>query len=120
MGEAAARDVAFRNKEIDASILGPAQYIAYQAEPELSKGHLLEVAEVLYPQHGHETRISSRSRISRQTGDQLRDQFGFDHQATCKGKGLPRDELASAFFACLRQKLEALRLRPGKGQEAFG
>ena len=45
MGEAASRDVAFRNKEIDASILGPAQYVAYQADPDLSKG-LLEVAEV--------------------------------------------------------------------------
>jgi peptide/nickel transport system substrate-binding protein len=45
MGEAAARDVAFRNKEIDAAILGPAQYVAYQADPNLSKG-LLEVAEV--------------------------------------------------------------------------
>ncbi|WP_114945338.1 ABC transporter substrate-binding protein [Microvirga calopogonii] len=45
MGEAAARDVAFRNQEIDASILGPTQYVAYKADPELSKG-LLEVAEV--------------------------------------------------------------------------
>lgn len=45
MGEASARDVAFRNKEIDASILGPAQYVAYKNDPELSKG-LLEVAEV--------------------------------------------------------------------------
>jgi peptide/nickel transport system substrate-binding protein len=45
MGEASARDVAFRNKEIDVSILGPAQYVAYQADPNLSKG-LLEVAEV--------------------------------------------------------------------------
>ncbi|MGO4571109.1 ABC transporter substrate-binding protein [Microvirga sp. 2TAF3] len=45
MGEASARDVAFRNKEIDASILGPAQYVAYQGDPALSKG-LLEVAEV--------------------------------------------------------------------------
>lgn len=45
MGEAAARDVAFRNKEIDVSILGPTQYVAYKADPELSKG-LLEVAEV--------------------------------------------------------------------------
>ncbi len=45
MPEASARDVAFRNKEIDASILGPAQYQAYQADPGLSKG-LLEVAEV--------------------------------------------------------------------------
>lgn len=45
MPEASARDVAFRNKEIDASILGPAQYQAYGADPALSKG-LLEVAEV--------------------------------------------------------------------------
>jgi peptide/nickel transport system substrate-binding protein len=45
MGDAAARDVAFRNKEIDVSILGPAQYLAYQADPDLSKG-ILEVAEV--------------------------------------------------------------------------
>jgi peptide/nickel transport system substrate-binding protein len=45
MGEASARDVAFRNKEIDVSILGPAQYVAYQADPELSKG-ILEVPEV--------------------------------------------------------------------------
>ncbi|WP_091135085.1 ABC transporter substrate-binding protein [Microvirga guangxiensis] len=45
IGEAAARDVAFRNKEIDASILGPTQYVAYKADPNLSKG-ILEVAEV--------------------------------------------------------------------------
>lgn len=45
MGEAAARDVAFRNKEIDVSILGPTQYVAYKADPNLSKG-ILEVAEV--------------------------------------------------------------------------
>ncbi|HZW46294.1 MAG TPA: ABC transporter substrate-binding protein, partial [Microvirga sp.] len=32
-------------KEIDASILGPVQYVAYQADPNLSKG-MLEVAEV--------------------------------------------------------------------------
>jgi peptide/nickel transport system substrate-binding protein len=45
MGEAAARDVAFRNKEIDTSVLGPAQYLAYQADPAL-KGTIAEVAEV--------------------------------------------------------------------------
>jgi len=45
MGEAAARDVAFRNKEIDTSVLGPAQYLAYQADPNL-KGTIVEVAEV--------------------------------------------------------------------------
>ena len=45
MSEAAARDVAFRNKEIDTSILGPAQYVAYRDDPQLSKG-ILEVAEM--------------------------------------------------------------------------
>lgn len=45
MGEDAARDVAFRNKEIDVSVLGPTQYKAYQDDANL-KGHLLEVAEV--------------------------------------------------------------------------
>lgn len=45
MGEAAARDVAFRNKEIDTSVLGPAQYVAYQSDAAL-KGTIVEVAEV--------------------------------------------------------------------------
>jgi len=45
MGEASARDVAFRNKEIDLSILGPAQYLAYKNDPDLQKG-VFEVAEV--------------------------------------------------------------------------
>jgi ABC-type transport system substrate-binding protein len=52
MAEAAARDVAFRNKEIDTSILGPAQYVAYRADPQLSKG-ILEVAEVFTRNDGH-------------------------------------------------------------------
>lgn len=45
MGDASARDVAFRNKEIDVAVLGPAQYSAYLADPELSK-NMVEVAEV--------------------------------------------------------------------------
>ena len=44
-GRGAARDVAFRNKEIDLSILGPAQYLAYREDPNLKNG-ILEVAEV--------------------------------------------------------------------------
>jgi peptide/nickel transport system substrate-binding protein len=45
MSEAAARDVAFRNKEVDTSVLGPAQYVAYLADPNL-KGTVVEVPEV--------------------------------------------------------------------------
>jgi peptide/nickel transport system substrate-binding protein len=45
MGEAPARDIAFRNKEVDLSILGPVQYVAYLADPVLKTG-VVEVAEV--------------------------------------------------------------------------
>ena len=45
MGEAAARDVAFRNGEIDVNVLGPVQYEAYGQDPAL-KDNILEVAEV--------------------------------------------------------------------------
>ena len=49
MGEAAARDLAFRAKELDASVLGAAQYQVYAKDPELSK-NLLTVAE-MYTRH---------------------------------------------------------------------
>ncbi len=45
MAEASARDIAFRNKEVDTSILGPVQYVAYNADANLKK-NILEVAEV--------------------------------------------------------------------------
>ena len=45
MAEAPARDIAFRNKEIDLSVLGPVQYVAYREDPALKNG-ILEVAEV--------------------------------------------------------------------------
>jgi len=44
MGDASARDVAFRNREIDVSVLGSAQYVVYGRDPDLSK-NILEVAE---------------------------------------------------------------------------
>ena len=45
MAEASARDIAFRNKEVDTSILGPVQYVAYNNDATLKK-NILEVAEV--------------------------------------------------------------------------
>lgn len=44
MADGSARDVAFRNSEVDVSVLGPVQYQAYQADAAL-KDHILEVAE---------------------------------------------------------------------------
>lgn len=45
MEDASARDVAFRNQEIDTSVLGGTQYITYQADAALAGG-ILEVAEM--------------------------------------------------------------------------
>lgn len=45
MTEGAARDVAFRAKELDATIVGAAQYPAYKADPQISR-HMVEVAEM--------------------------------------------------------------------------
>lgn len=44
MGEAPARDVAFRSKDIDVNLLGSAQYPVYKADPVFAK-NLVEVAE---------------------------------------------------------------------------
>ena len=58
MGEASARDVAFRNSEIDANVLGPVQYEAYGQDPAL-KDHILEVAEVYTRNIGFNPKIEA-------------------------------------------------------------
>jgi peptide/nickel transport system substrate-binding protein len=45
MPEGAARDAAFRAKELDATVVGAAQYPTYKADPQISK-NLVEVAEL--------------------------------------------------------------------------
>ncbi|MFI5342475.1 MAG: ABC transporter substrate-binding protein, partial [Candidatus Methylomirabilales bacterium] len=45
MPEGAARDVAFRAKELDATVVGSAQYPVYKADPQISK-NMVEVAEL--------------------------------------------------------------------------
>ncbi|MHC2279628.1 ABC-type transport system substrate-binding protein [Bradyrhizobium diazoefficiens] len=114
MGEAAARDVAFRNKEIDTSVLGPAQYVAYQSDADL-KGTIVEVAEVFTRD---EHRVQAVRRPARQAGDQLCDRHRPDHQQAGQEQGLSRHQLAAADLAALRQDHEALRLRSGQGQAA--
>ena len=85
MGEAAARDVAFRNKEIDISVLGPAQYVAYQADPNL-KDTILEVAEVFTRHMGMNPDLQAVRRQAGAAGDQLCDRYRPDHQQLVKGK----------------------------------
>lgn len=58
MGEAAARDVAFRNGEIDVNVLGPVQYEAYGQDAAL-KDHILEVAEVYTRNIGFNPKIEA-------------------------------------------------------------
>ena len=117
MGEAAARDVAFRNKEIDAAILGPAQYVAYQADPNLSKG-LLEVAEVFTRHMGMNP--SFKPFADKRVRQAINHAIDTDLiiRRLVRGQGLPRDRLAADLVARLRQGPEALRLRSGEGEEA--
>ena len=100
MGEAAARDVAFRNKEIDASVLGPAQYVAYQADPE-PQGHHPRGRRGLHPPHGHESRIQAVLRQAGPAGDQPCDRYRSHHQQAGQGQGLSRHQLAAADLAAL-------------------
>jgi peptide/nickel transport system substrate-binding protein len=111
MAEAAARDVAFRNKEIDTSILGPAQYVAYRADPELSKG-ILEVAEMF-------TRSMRMNPSFKPFADKrVRQAINHAIDTDLIIKRLVKDK--AALLACLRQEREALCLRPRQGQEASG
>jgi peptide/nickel transport system substrate-binding protein len=102
MAEAAARDVAFRNKEVDASILGPAAIRRLPGRPE----PLQEPARGgrgLHPHHGHEPRPQAIRRQARAAGDQPRDRHRPDHPPPGARKGVPGDELAAALLAGLRQ-----------------
>lgn len=45
MGESAARDIAFKAKELDATIVGANQYLPYKKDPKLSE-NMIEVAEM--------------------------------------------------------------------------
>ena len=51
MGEAAARDLAFKAKELDATIVGAVNYPEYKADPVISK-NMIEVAELFTRQVG--------------------------------------------------------------------
>ena len=119
MGEAAARDVAFRNKEIDTSILGPAQYVAYRADPKLSKG-ILEVAEMFTRDMGMNP--SFKPFADKRVRQAINHAIDTDLiiKRLVKDKAYPRDQLAAALLARLRQGPEALCLRSGEGQEAPG
>lgn len=108
MAEAAARDVAFRNKEIDTSILGPAQQpqAAYRADPQLSKG-ILEVAEMFTRSMHMNPADQAVPGQAGASGDQLCDRFQPD-LAPGQGQGLSRHQLAAALVRLVRQDHEAL------------
>ena len=121
MAEAAARDVAFRNKEIDTSILGPAQYVAYRADPQLSKG-ILEVAEMFTrSMHLQCTRPSSRSGDKR-----VRQAINYAIDADLIIKRLVKDKAYRAVSwlppssPAFDKTVKPYALRSGEGQEAAG
>ena len=89
MAEAAARDVAFRNKEIDTSILGPGAVRRLSRRPEALQGHPRGRRDVHAPM-GMNPELQAVRRQARAAGDQPRDRHRPDHQAAGQGQGLSR------------------------------
>ncbi len=100
-GEAAARDVAFRNREIDVSILGPAQYVAYQADPNSRRG--FSRSPRCSPQHGHEPHLQA---VLRQAGRQAIN-HAIDSDLIIKR--LVRDKAYRAVGGCRRPRRPSTR-----------
>ena len=119
MGEAPARDIAFRNKEIDLSVLGPGAIRRLPRRPEPEERHPRGRGTV-HPPHGDEPRHEAVRRQARAAGDQPRDRYRPHHQAPRQGQGLPGGELAAVDVARLRQGPQALPVRSGEGEEAAG
>ncbi len=95
MGEAGARDVAFRNKEIDVSDSRPDAICRLSRRSEPVEGPA-RGRRGLYPRHGHEPDLQALRRQARAPGDQLRDRRRPDHQAPGPRQGLSRLGLAAA------------------------
>ena len=119
MAEAAARDVAFRNKEIDTSILGPAQYVAYREDAQLKNG-ILEVAEMF-------TRAMTFNHSHKPFADKrVRQAINHAIDADLIIKRLVKDKAYRAVSwlplssPAFDKSVEALCLRPREGQEASG
>ena len=119
MAEAAARDVAFRNKEIDTSILGPAQYVAYREDAQLKKG-ILEVAEMF-------TRAMTFNHSYKPFADKrVRQAINHAIDADLIIKRLVKDKAYRAVSwlplssPAFDKSVEALCLRSREGQEAAG
>jgi peptide/nickel transport system substrate-binding protein len=110
MGEAAARDVAFRNKEVDVSILGSTQYVAYQGRRQPVEGHP-RGRRGLHPQYGHEPDLQALLRQARAPGDQPRHRCELIISASSSDKAYRAIELAAVVLAGLRQGRQALPLR---------
>ena len=116
MGEPPARDVAFRNKEIDMLVLGPAQYVAYREDPNLKNG-ILEVAEVFTRHMGMnpEFKPFSDKRVRQAINHAIDTDLIIKRLVKTRPIGRP---LAAADLTRLRQGAQALRVRPGEGEEA--
>ena len=117
MSEAAARDVAFRNKEDRYLGAGarPVRRLSGRPQPERDRRR---GARGVHPPHGHEPELQAVLRQARAAGDQLRHRRPADHRQAGQGQGLSRHQLAADHLAGLRQGVEALCVRSGEGQAA--
>ena len=117
--EASARDMAFRAKDLDATIVGSAQYEAYKNDPVISK-NLLEVAEMFTRVVYFNLDYRALQKERGPAGHQLRCGQGIGHQEATEGQGCRGDQLAAHQLAGLRQDQQTLPVRPQEGQGTHG
>ena len=120
MAEAAARDVAFRNKEIDTSILGPGAVRRLSRRSAALQGHPRGRRDV-HALDAHEPR-----RFKPFADKRVRQAINYAIDTDLIIKRLVKDKAYRAVSwlplssPVVRQDHEALRLRSGEGQEAAG
>ena len=91
MSEGAARDVAFRAKELDATVVGAAQYPVYKADPQISK-NMVEVAELFTRMIGFNPNFEPfKNKLVRQAINYAIDRTGMTKQLGFHA-GIPTDK----------------------------
>ncbi len=117
MPEGAARDVAFRAKELDATVVGSAQYPVYKADPQISK-NMVEVAELFTRMIGFNPNYEPfKNKQVRQAINHAIDSK-LIISAAAQGQGFPLRGLSAHHLAGLRPEGQGVRVQRREGQGA--
>ena len=98
MSESASRDLAFKAKDLDATIVGAVHYPEYKKDPVISK-NMVEVAEMFTPPCGLQPQLQTLPEQKGASGHQLRHPDGPDYRKGAQGQSLLPPGLAPLFLS---------------------